>query len=171
MLDHLKRFFNATEKEPEMAQEGKQAPALVVDNTAELASAQVALASQTEAFSDLQAKLAELSSKFEQAQLALAENEAAKAALQAEQLAVKMQSRKEKVESLIGTVKAPALLSATESLDDITFETIVTAMQGAVEKEGKSELFTEMGASVETEADIESPIAKALKARLTKQSQ
>lgn len=164
MLDALrKRFFTPVEGKPEMQQEETQAKLLDVDNTAELATALAALALQTEAF-------AELSSKYEAVQSQLAEIESAKADLVAEQLAAKLQSRKEKVESLIGTVKAPALLSATEALDDTSFAAVLQAVQSSVENESKSELFREVGASgsVDGEQVQESGVASLIKSKYNK---
>lgn len=163
MIKNFKRFFTTKEKEPVMAQEETQAPVLAVDNTAELATALASLASQAEA-------IAELTSKYESAQAALAEIEAAKSALIAEQIAAKLAARKEKVETVIGTAKAPALLSATESLDDAAFEAVVSAIQGSVEQESKSELFREVGASGSADAlNVEEDAVARLAAKIDAQ--
>lgn len=79
-------------------------------------------------------------------------------------------SRKESLVAVVGE-KAEVIFKACSDANAEDFAAVVKAladMQAVIEN---SDLFKEQGASVETEADIESPIAKALKARLTKQAQ
>lgn len=79
-------------------------------------------------------------------------------------------SRKEQLVKACGD-KAEVIFKACGEASEEDFAAVVKAladMQAVIEK---SALFQEQGASVETEADIESPIAKALKARLSKQTQ
>lgn len=149
MLDHLKRFFNSSEKEPEMAQEETQAAVLAVDQSAEL---QLALASQVEAFAELQNSHKELTAKFEQAQAALAVIEAEKASLVAQAAATKLEARKASVVAAIGTEKAAAMLEATSSLGDEQFEAVVGALTTSLEVEAQSMMFKEVGVSGEVDA-------------------
>lgn len=146
MLDQLKRFFNAVEKEPEMVQETLQAPVLA-DNTAELASVQAALASQAEAFTTVTEQLAELTKKYDEAQAKLSAIEEDKASLLAKAAEVKAQARKEKVEATLGTAKAEGVLAATASLNDEAFEAVVSAFAASYDAEANSKAFKEVGMS------------------------
>lgn len=175
MLDAIRKKFFATQKEEvEMIKETEQevsAKELASEVVAD-ATLSSALAAATELNASQAAALADLTSKFEAAQAALAEIEAAKAALIAEAAEKKLAARKEKVEMAIGTAKAPALLAATESLDDVAFEAVVAAMAGSVEAESKTDLFREIGASGSVDAskvvDSEGAVMKALKTKYAK---
>ena len=164
MLDHLKKFFTAVEpkEDPEMAQEPTQAPALAVNQTAELATAQAALATQAEALSTALAEVATLKQGLEQATAQLA-------ALTAETAAKRLQARKEAIEAAVGTVKAPALMAATESLDDTQFNAVIGAMAASFDAEAKSTMFTEAGVAAEVipeavEKDTVAKLAAAIEA-------
>lgn len=167
MLKHLKKIFNAVEKEPEMVQETSQAPVLAVDNTAEMALVQAALSASQEQY-------AELSKKFEEVTMALNAVEGAKQALITSAEEIKAASRKAKVELALGTARAPALLTATQSLDDASFEAIVASLTTSASDEAKSSLFSEVGVSSKTDASAvvtepeESQESKLLKAKYNK---
>ena len=160
MLDKFKKLFNVVdEREPSMGKETTQAPVLA-DNTAELASVQAALASQAEAFTATstqlaaaQTTIAELTSRFAEATASLAAVEAAKTALIKSAHDTKMAARKERVEAVAGTIKGALMLSATESLDDATFESICAAMSTTLNAEATSAAFTETGVTTEAQAD------------------
>lgn len=174
MLDALKKRFFATQKEEVTMTKETVQPELTAEKVAESE-----LAAHLENVTDINkaqaAKLAEalnsiteLNSKLIIAQAELAEIESAKAALIAEAASKKLAARKEKVEMVIGTVKAASLLSATEALDDVAFDAVVTALAGSVEEESKGKMFKELGASGTTDASKvveESAEMKALKAK------
>lgn len=162
MLNHLKKIFNnVVEKEPEMVQETTQAPVLAVDQTAELATAQAALATQAEALSTALAEVATLKQGLEQVTALLA-------ATQAEAATKRLATRKEAIVAAVGTDKAESLLSATETLDDTQFNAIVGAMAASFEAEAKSKMFTEAGVSAEAKqpVDAETDTVKKLAAAI-----
>lgn len=171
MIKAFNRFFNAQKEEVDMSKtkeqevSAKELESMQVDS--EMSSA---LTAAMELNASQVAMIAELTSKYEAAQAALSEIEQSKENLIAEQLAAKLQSRKEKVESLIGTVKAPALLSATEALDDTSFAAVLQAVTASVDQESKSELFREVGASgsVDGEQVQESGVASLIKSKYNK---
>jgi hypothetical protein len=158
----LKSLFKlATKKEPEMA---------VTDKIVEVVVAS--------ADTELQAALSAMTSQFEASQAALAEAQAALEVFAAEReasliaaKAAKTLARTKAVEAKIGTAKAPALVTATESLDDTAFEAIVSALSVSLEVEGKSEMFREVGIDAQadkTTVQEESGEMKILKAKYAK---
>jgi hypothetical protein len=74
-------------------------------------------------------------------------------------------------DALKDDAKAEVIAKSLRSdLDDTEFQAVVKALADITVQLEKSALFQEQGASVEVEADVnESPVAKALKARLSKQ--
>ena len=160
LKEFMKRFSTVAKEEVEMVEPKEQPEMSVVPNTAELSALVAQLASQSEALLTVQTQFAELSTKYEAAQAALAAVEDAKAALVAEAAAKQLTARKEKVEMAIGTAKAPAVLLATEKLDDASFEAIVAAFSANLEAESKSPMFSEVGVAAEVETVAVDPVAK-----------
>lgn len=116
----------------------------------------------------LTAQLAEASMKLEAANTALAAVELAKQA-SAELAKVKqMAARKAVVVDTIGTAKADAFLSATESLDDAAFEAVHMALVGSTVKEAGSALFKESGVDVTADASKVGEITPEMKALTAK---
>jgi hypothetical protein len=155
-------FKSATKKEPEMA---------VVENI-------VVGATASAEYQELSANFAALTEQFAAQASALAEAVAAletfateREASLAAAKAAKTLARTKTVEAKIGTAKAPALVTATESLDDTAFEAIVSALSVSLEVEGKSEMFREVGVDAEadkTTVQEESGEMKILKAKYAK---
>lgn len=159
MLKHLQKFFNAPKEEvPEMMTQEEQTVQAAVDTNAAELTAQLASASET--LVAMQAQFAELSAKYDNVQATLSAIESEKAALVAKAAEAKLTARKEKVEAALGTAKAPAILAATEALDDASFEAIVAAFSANLEAESKSPLFTEVGVSAEAAPVAVDPVAK-----------
>jgi hypothetical protein len=160
MLDALKkRFLNAIQEEVEMVEPKTEQPQAAVTNTAELSALAAQLASQSEALLAVQTQFAELSSKYEEAQASLSAVEQAKENLIIDAKAKQLASRKAKVEAAIGTAKAPSLLAATETLDDVSFEAIVTSLATSLEDEAKTKMFVETGVAGEADAvEDEKPV-------------
>lgn len=158
----MKRFSTAAKEEVnEMSEPKTEQPEMTVDHqSAELSTLVAQMASQSEALLAVQSQFAELTNKYEQAQAALAEIEATKASLIAQAAATKLVARKEKVEATLGTAKAPAILAATEALDDASFEAIVAAFSANLVAEAASPLFNEIGVAAEAETIVVDPVAK-----------
>jgi hypothetical protein len=113
------------------------------------------------------ASLAEMSGKYEVAQAALAAIEAEKAALVADQVAAKLASRREQIEAAIGTEKAAGLMAATEGLEDVQFNAVISALAGSVNAEASTSLFTEVG--VTAEADASKIVEESAEMRILRQ--
>lgn len=98
-----------------------------------------------------------------EAQLALIE------AQHAEKLAA---SRLKKIEAVVGSAKAPALMAATSKLEDAEFEAVVNAMAAASDIEANSKMFSEVGATATVDAskaeEIESQEMKILRNKYQK---
>lgn len=177
MLKAIKKQFFSGTKGSEMKQKTEQTADMSVELTAQLAHAQEQVVSQASAFqaiqgqfAEMQNSFAELSTKYETAQAALAAVEDAKAALIVAAAEKQLATRKEKVEMAIGTAKAPAVLLATENLDDASFEAIVAAFSANLEAESKSTMFTEVGVAAEAapvEVDAVSKLAAAFAKKFT----
>ena len=155
MLNHLKKYFTSqednnvaeathNEENVEMTTNTEQLSA--VNTEAELTAL---VASQAASLEELQASFAELNNKYTEAAAKLAEVEAAKASLVAEAAAAKLAARKEKLEMAVGDVKAAALLTTLEGLDDSAFSLVVESMTVNLDAESKSALFVESGVTAE----------------------
>ena len=162
MLNKIKKEFQkifnekeATMKKDETVQLDLSAPT----QSAQLAEAMATLASQSEALAAVTTKMTELQAMYEAAQTALAASQEAQATLVADASAKRLAARTEAVVASVGTVKADALLAATNSLDDAQFEAIVGAMATNFELEAKSEMFKEVGVS--SPADTEKVVEAA----------
>lgn len=138
--------------------------ASVADDVAELSEGlQVALLSVKEAESqrdELAAKLATL--------------EAASVQAAADAAQAKLDARKAKIVAAVGTDRADAVFEATSALADAAFDAVVGAMTVAADKEAKSPLFTETGASVEANAatvDTPSKEMQILREKFGKQAE
>lgn len=152
---------SSNNEEPQMIEDNK-APAELANNEATVAE----LSALKVSFAEQSSQLTALLSQLEEAKAALAEVEAAKASLETDKLAKQLAARKQRVEMAIGTEKAPALLAATENLEDAQFEAIVGAMAASFENESKSQMFQEVGVSAEvdpTKTVEESAEMRALK--------
>lgn len=179
MLDALrKKFFSNTNEEVENMKKEDIVQADLSANTdvaVQLAAAQELLATQAASLAEsagvtatMMSEMKELSAKLEQAQSALAAVEDAKAALAVDAHKAKMDARKARVEASIGTDKSVALMSATEALDDASFDAVVKALAGSVEVEAQSTMFKEVGVSGEVDTskiEEEGAVMKALKAK------
>lgn len=167
MLERLKKMYfktaEAATQEEELNMEQTTplaATELSTELTAKLAQADAALAEHAQAF-------AELAAKFEAASAELNTIKEAKLAVEAEALQAKLAARKEKIVAAVGTDKAEALLTATEGVDDVAFNAIVSAFDAKLVQESQSAMFTEIGAAGEVDVAKaeESPEMKALKAK------
>lgn len=147
-----------------------EAPALVVDEVAPdlslMGTEDTAAAKLTADLAEAVAALSAVTVSFEAAQAALNALTAEKAELAAKAEAAKFVARKEKVVSAIGTEKADGLMLATQGLDDVAFDAVVSALAGSVDVEASTNLFKEVGVSANadtTKIVDESPEMKILK--------
>ena len=120
-------------------------------NPAEL---QALLESATTTLAATQGKLAEMTALHEAVQAALQSSEDVKAALIAEATQKRLDSRKAVVVASVGTTKADALLAATDTLDDVSFNAVVSALSGSFEAEAKTDAFKEVGAAAPEEKSL-----------------
>lgn len=150
MLKHLKKIFNAVEKEPEMVQETMQAPTLV-DNTAELATVQAA-------FSALQEQFTTLTASYAEAQAALQSSSDAQAAMAVAALLKRDEQRAIQMTATVGTLKAPKVLASLKDADDATFATVLEAMAASYDKEAESAMFSEIGVATDAAVVEEKPV-------------
>lgn len=111
-------------------------------------------------------QLEKMTAAFNVAQSALNALTAEKAELAVTAAAAKFTARKEKVVLAIGTEKADGLMLATQGLDDVAFEAVVTALAGSVDVEASTELFTEVG--VAASADTTKIVAESAEMRIIK---
>lgn len=155
MLDHLKKVFSTAASEVQAA-ENPATPLLSQEMFAEMAEK---LEGSTAQLADLSAQLTEMTEKFSATseKLAKAEEiintaEATKAALLQEAHNTKMATRKEALVQAVGTVKADALLTATEQLDESSFASIVTAMSLNIETEAST--FQEQGVGAKASEEV-----------------
>lgn len=127
----------------------------------QLNASQVSLTAQVEAFAALNKQYEELTASYTELQAQLKEVETFKEKLVADAAKAKMDARQSKIVASVGTEKAPALLAATQGLDDAAFEAIVGAIGTSMETEASSPLFTETGVEAEAEAVAEvDPVKK-----------
>lgn len=163
MLDKFKRFLTTekSDKEVVMKKEDKQAliPAVDINMAAELKQAQASLLSHAADMQAMQELMSEMSEKLENATAALKATEDTKAALLADIKVKQAMARKESIITAVGTEKAGALMAATESLDDVQFGAIISAMAASFENESKSAMFSEQGMAAETKVGID-PVDK-----------
>lgn len=130
------------------------------------AEAVTTIQSEFDAFKlSAEAEKLELSTALETAMQAVKDADVAVAALQAEVAALKSTvdeakvsaeqtkatTRKEKIVAAVGTTKADALFTATESLADEQFNAVVESLTSAASVESKSKMFTEQGAAAEVD--------------------
>lgn len=175
MKSALKKFFNTASADNKegaetMATKEGQTEMAAENKTAEL---QALLESATTTLSATQSKLSEMTALYESAKSSLKGFEDANAALVAEANQKRLDARRAKVEASVGTSKAPALLAATESLDDAAFEAIVSAMSTNLDAEASTESFKEVGSSAPEDKTLYVPVkegeetleAKNLKAK------
>lgn len=172
MLKQLKKFLNPEESQMMAPAEEKEqlaaielaAPIMAADDiVAQFAAYKEQLATSDTTFKTMLAQYEEVKKELEalKAEKQLAAVEAKK---------IKMEVRGKQLSSIIGDTKAPALLAATEDMDDVKFDAIVEAMSMSVTAEAKSEMFSEKGVDVKADAskvaeDDESSIMKTLKAQ------
>lgn len=151
-------MLDAIKKKLGMSPSIKEEVDMTVDNKApvELSSDMEAVVAELStikaSFAEQATQVASLMTQLEAAQTALAEVEAAKAALATEAKNKQLEARKQRVEAAIGEAKAPAMLTATEQLDDAQFEAIVSAMAASFDAEADSPAFKEAGVSAKAEA-------------------
>lgn len=173
MKSALKKFFNSAsadhkEEAENMATKEGQTEMTADNKTAEL---QALLESATTTLAATQSKLVEMSALYEAAQAALKEAADVEAALVADAAQKRMDARKQTIVASVGTARADALLAATDSLDDVSFNAVVSAMAGSFDAEAKSEAFKEVGVNApEDKAAVasepkESEESKLLKAK------
>ena len=155
MLNHLKKYFTSQEDNPVAEATNHEENVEMTTNTEQLSAVNTEaeltalVASQAASLEELQASFAELNNKYTEAAAKLAEVEAAKASLVADAAAAKLAARKEKLELAVGDVKAAALLTTLEGLDDSAFSLVVESMTVNLDAEAKSALFVEAGVTAE----------------------
>lgn len=163
------KIFNTAKAEKEATMEDKSTQP---DLAAQLASALETLASQSTALEAATKQLVELTAVNAKNEKALADSEAIQAALVVEAAAKRLEARTKAVEAAIGTAKAPAMLAATDALNDEQFNAVVDAMAASFDEEAKNPLFKEVGAAASTDATQDAPEEtaemKALKAKYAK---
>jgi len=154
MLKHLQKFFNGDKtlstEEVEMTEIEKATLAAAENKTAELT---VALETATAALAEKALSFAELNAKFEAATAALNASEDAQKELATQAATKRLEARTEAIKAAVGTDKAEALLAATDAMDDVAFNTIVSAMAASFDAEAKTPLFQEAGADVKPVVD------------------
>lgn len=123
-----------------------------VELTVDSAEVQAALQEAAAKLEDLTAQFAELSGKYEQAQAALEALAKEKAEMIAAAAAAKLEARKAQVVAAIGTEKADGLMAATENLDDVQFNAVLSALAGSVSAEADTAMFKEVGVTAEVDA-------------------
>lgn len=151
MKDTFKRLFGGQPSaQAEITQEDVNMSVDVTPNAVSADASQetvvqlsAALEAVTSKLATAEAKIAELTSLVDAATefKAHAEKQAAE---------LKAKARKEKLEAAVGTAKAGAMLTATASLDDAAFDSIVAAMTTTLTVESNTPAFKEVG--VEGEA-------------------
>lgn len=141
MLDHLKKKFGLADTKVEASAE---TATVVSELTAALEQSEASVATLT-------AQLAEAMEKLASVDEILAKAEADKQALVEAAEKARTEARMSAIVYAVGTAKADALFSATKSLGDEEFNAIVSAMQGTLEVEAESALFTEVGATAEVD--------------------
>lgn len=173
MLERIRKAFSANADNPVAEATQHEENVEMTTNTEQLSAVEsnaelvAELATQASALATLQASFAELNNKYTEAAAKLAEVEAAKASLVADAAAAKLAARKEKLELAVGDVKAAALLTTLEGLDDSAFSLVVESMTVNLDAEAKSALFVEKG--VTASADAEKVVeAGSIKAKLEK---
>jgi len=161
------KVFNVSEKEVDMKKEEALAQLSAAEMVVQLSAAQESLALQTAAFSELNSKFTEMSTKFAEAQEALLAVEAAKQELVAVAAAKQLAHRKESLEMAVGTEKATTLLSTLSVLDDASFDSVVSSMSSNLDKEATSQMFQETGVTAEAKAPevVESKEMQIIKAK------
>ena len=160
MLKAIKKLMNQPQEgKPSMKKE--EIAAAVV--AAPMASAVVDAAQLASLQESLSAALSQLA---EQGALLAAADEA-KAQLISQAAIAKFSARKTAIVAAVGDASASALLAATETLDDASFNLVVGSMVTARAVEAASPAFNEVGHSAEAEVPVhgneESGVAKLLK--------
>ena len=151
MLDKLKKQLGITES--------TNIDMVELDNVkAQLASLQEQFAAKELEMADVVAKFDAVVAEKAATEEALAtaiehaqQLEAAAKDLADKQLADKLAKRKELIVATVGETKADATFEAVKALDDAAFDTVVSALALSVEKEAKSEMFTETGITAEVD--------------------
>lgn len=147
MLKQLQKIFNTAavaDKEEVDMSVASQVEASA-DVAAELSKATEALAASASAMEQVMADFEQLKAELE---ILKSEKQLAVKVEKEKKLSVRMST----IKAAIGDEKAPALLAATEDLEDSQFEAVVSAMSMSVDKESKSQLFSEVGVDVESDA-------------------
>jgi len=157
MLKSIQKFFKQPEGEKEAVNMNQETPQ--PELSAQLATALDSVARQASDLQALTELVTEMSEKFnaastalETTQAALQAAEDAKATLVAQAAAARLEARSKAIVDAVGTDKAPALLAATDSLDDEQFNAIVNAMAQSFEKEAATALFKEVGVAASGDA-------------------
>lgn len=151
MLDKFKKTFGLASK-PSETLETITEETTMADTTAASQVAQLTevVTAQAATLQELKDTVTSLSEKYGAAQTELAAI-AAQKQLDAETAATaRLEARKTSLTKALGTVKADALLASLESLDDATFNTVVSTMSAGLDAEGNTAAFTEAGVTVET---------------------
>jgi len=173
MRESLKKFFNKAEKAKEEEVEMKKDEPQPTMAATELASALEALSTKSEALKELNSKYEELSSSYAQVKAALNAFEEEKALMLADAELKRSTLRKEKIVSVLGDAHVDSVMDATKSLDDASFESILSVMSVSLDNEKNLSSFKEIGVSSkpDKEAILEaanSNTAKLLQAKYKK---
>lgn len=128
------------------------------DVKAQLAVMQEQLAGKESELSNVVAKVVTLEAEKAALEQALATAIEHAQALEAstkefadKQLADKLAVRKQLIVDIVGEAKADATFEAVKELEDGAFDTVVNALSLSIEKEAKSDMFTEKGVSAEAD--------------------
>jgi hypothetical protein len=148
LLDSIKKAAFGTDKEDKT---------MTTKNVTEPVKALEAVA--PEVFAALQAEVVEkdtqlsaLAGKVAELEKSLTQFAEAKAALEKEIQAKRLETRKNVIVEAVGTAKADALLAATDSLDDAAFTAVVSALGMSMEAEAKTPAFKEVGVDAKADA-------------------
>ena len=171
MLDKFKKYFSNSAtadntQEEAMSLEKDQA-ATALDTTA-VANLTAQLSTVNDAMATLQEQFTTLSSKYEAAQKALNASEAATALLATQAAEKRLKERTEAITHAVGTAKVASMLAATDSLDDVQFNTIVSAMATNLDKEAEGKMFSSQGVAAEAPSLVEPDAVARLAAALAK---
>jgi septal ring factor EnvC (AmiA/AmiB activator) len=120
----------------------------------------------TNGVNEANATVSSLQNRVQELEAALAEATAAQAAAAASEAELRASARKEKLEAAVGTEKASSLMAVMADMDDVKFGAVLSALAGNVASEAASEMFNEVGAT--TEVDANSVVSETTEMKMLK---